>query len=192
MMNATLVDSPLPTASADREAELAALVVALHEEVERLRHEVTELRQQVGYWKSMHDRAVRRNEKLQQRVDELEAENRQLKDRLFGSKSEKGSCKDRSNQLEDPEQSSGKPQRRRGHQPDQAGPGRHDEDGGRAGDPAALAAGGAGDRDLQAVVCVAPGASEPVFGVAPPSQMPSPSLSTAMTPPVAGSRSVIA
>jgi chromosome segregation ATPase len=117
-MNATLIDSPLPTASANREAELAALVVPLREEVQQLRHEVTELRQQVGYWKSMHDRAVRRNEKLQQRVDELEAENRQLKDRLFGSKSEKGSRKDRSNQLENPDQSSGKPKRRRGHQPD--------------------------------------------------------------------------
>ena len=125
-MNATLIDFPLPTASANREAELTALMVALREEVQQLRHEVTELRQQVGYWKSMHDRAVRRNEKLQQRVDELEGENRQLKDRLFGSKSEKGSRKDRSNQLEDSEQSSGKAKRRRGHQPDQAGPGRRD------------------------------------------------------------------
>ena len=49
-MNATLIDFPLPTASANREAELAALVVALRKEVEQLRREVTELRQQVGYW----------------------------------------------------------------------------------------------------------------------------------------------
>jgi transposase len=125
-MNVTLIDPPLPTTLVNQEAELTALEVALREEVEQLRHEVTELRQQAGYWKSMHDQAVRRNEKLQQRVDELEAENRQLKDRLFGSKSEKGSRKDRSNQLADPEQSSGKPKRRRGHQPDQAGPGRRD------------------------------------------------------------------
>lgn len=126
-MNATLLENTdRSTCYSRREVELAASVEKLLSEVAQLRREVTELRQQVGYWKSLHDRAVRKNEKLQQRVDELVAENRQLKDRLFGSKSEKGKRKDRSNQLADPEQLSGKPKRQRGHQPDQAGPGRRD------------------------------------------------------------------
>ena len=125
-MEATLAEQPQSGSRSDRETELSALVADLRNELAMLRDEVASLRQQVGYWKSMHDRAVRRNEKLQQRVDELEAENRQLKDRLFGSKSEKASRKDRSNQLEDPEQSSGKPKRQRGHQPNQPGASRRD------------------------------------------------------------------
>src|SRR5271154_1526408 len=46
-----------------------------------------ELRQQVGYWKSMHQRACQREDRLKQRVAELEAENRDLKHRVFGRKS---------------------------------------------------------------------------------------------------------
>ncbi len=50
---------------------------------------MAELRQEAGYWKGMFTQAKRKNEKLQQEIDELRAENRQLKDKLYGTKSEK-------------------------------------------------------------------------------------------------------
>ncbi len=53
----------------------------------------------------------------------LRAENRQLKDRLFASKSEKKRPQDRSNDLDDSQQAS---ERRRGHQPGSPGPRRRD------------------------------------------------------------------
>ena len=101
-------------------------MVHLRHEVQQLRREIADLRQQVGYWKSMHARAVEKNKKLEEEIDKLRAENRQLKDKLFGRKSEKKKSKDRSNQLEDPEEASGGPKRQRGHQPQQPGHGRRD------------------------------------------------------------------
>lgn len=80
----------------------------------------------VSYWKGMFTQAKRKNEKLQQEIDELRAENRQLKDKLYGTKSEKKSSPDRSNQLEDPSQPDSRPKRSRGHQPNKPGPSRRD------------------------------------------------------------------
>ena len=125
-MDATLVDVPVPPSLADRQTISSASMVHLHHEVQQLRREMAELRQQVGYWKSMHARAVEKNKKLEEEIDKLRAENRQLKDKLFGRKSEKKKPKDRSNQLEDPEEASDGPQRQRGHQPQQPGHGRRD------------------------------------------------------------------
>ena len=102
-MDVTLLESPdQTTCGARREAELSALVEKLLGEVAQLRSEVAVLRQQVGYWKGMFEQAKRKNEKSQQEVDSLRAENRQLKDRLFAAKSEKKPSKDRSNGLDDP------------------------------------------------------------------------------------------
>jgi len=118
-MNATLLENPDRTiCPSRREVELSALV-------EKLRGEVAELRQQVGYWKGMFEQAKRKNEKLKKEIDSLRGENRQLKDRLFAAKSEKKPPKDRSNGLED-RGASDQPRRPRGQQPDTPGPQRRD------------------------------------------------------------------
>ena len=105
---------------------MSLLVVELRSEVAGLRQEVASLRQEVGYWKSMHGRAVERNRKLETEVDLLRAENRKLKDRLFGRRTEKAKPKDRSNHLHDPQEESAASGRKRGHQPDQPGASRRD------------------------------------------------------------------
>lgn len=80
-----------------------------------------ELRRQAGYWQSMHQRACQRQQTLKQRIAELEAENRDLKHRLFGRKSEATSAAQTS-----AAETSGStaPARPRGQQPGQPGPGR--------------------------------------------------------------------
>jgi len=126
-MDATLVELPVQADRASRRvAELSALVDKLLGEVGQLRREVGELRQEAGYWKGMFAQAKQKKEKLQKQVDELRAENRQLKDKLYGTKSEKKSSQDRSNQLEDPSQPHSGPKRSRGHQPNTPGPRRRD------------------------------------------------------------------
>jgi regulator of replication initiation timing len=85
---------------ADLIRELTQEVNELREEVATLRGENLELRQQVGYWKSMHARALERIAVLEKENEHLRGENRRLQDRLFGQKSEKQSGKDRSNHLD--------------------------------------------------------------------------------------------
>jgi transposase len=53
-----------------------------------LQSERLALRQQVGYWKAMHHRACQREEALHQRVAELEAQLRLLRQQHFGRRSE--------------------------------------------------------------------------------------------------------
>src|ERR1700722_10941992 len=71
-------------------------VIDLRQEVDGLRRENLELRQQAGYWKGMHAKAVRRIEELQAENEQLRGEVRELRDRLFGRKSEKATPRDRS------------------------------------------------------------------------------------------------
>jgi transposase len=125
-MEATLAQQPRCGSRPDREAELSALVVEMRSELAVLRREVASLRQEVGYWKSMHARAVERNRKLEGEVDLLRAENRKLKDKLFGRRTEKAKPNDRSNHLDDPQERSEVSRRRRGHQPGQPGASRRD------------------------------------------------------------------
>jgi transposase len=126
-MDAMLVEPPVEADPASRRGtDLSALVDKLLDEVGQLRREVGKLRQESGYWKGMFTQAKRKNEKLQKQIDELRAENRQLKDKLYGTKSEKKSSPDRSNELEDPSQPDSEPKRSRGHQPNQPGPSRRD------------------------------------------------------------------
>jgi transposase len=100
--------------------ELRREVSQLRGEVASLRAENLELRQQVGYWKSMHGRAVERIKILERENEHLRGENQRLRDQLFGRKSEKQTKADRSNHLdglEDRESSKSSPetkQRRRG------------------------------------------------------------------------------
>ena len=99
-MDSTLVEFPVQmTSASQREVELSARLDRLLDEVGQLRREVAQLRQEAGYWKGMFAQAKRKNEKLRNEIDELRAENRQLKDKLYGTKSEKKSSQDRSNQL---------------------------------------------------------------------------------------------
>ena len=111
---------------------LTTLVQQLQQEVFELRHENAELRQQVselrcdvGYWKSMHARAVERNAELQAELDQARAETRQLKAERFGKQSEKQSARDRSNDLDDPQQQA-IPKKKRGQQPGRPSPKRRD------------------------------------------------------------------
>jgi transposase len=97
----------------------------MRQAVETLQREVSELRCEVGYWKSRHADAVQRIERLQDELEETRAENRKLQDRLFGRRSEKKS-KDRSNHLEDPQDSSEENKRKRGGQKGGPGHGRRD------------------------------------------------------------------
>jgi len=129
-MDDTLV-YPLP---ASQLADLSDLVLELRREVRELCQEIValrldnfDLRKEVGYWKSMHARAVERERKLEAEVEQLRGENRKLQDQFFGRKSEKSSTQDRSNHLEgeDGDQDSSTP-RKRGQQSGNRGPRRRD------------------------------------------------------------------
>jgi chromosome segregation ATPase len=104
---------------------LTTLVEQLQREVRELRRENAELRCELGYWKSMHARAVDRNTKLQAELDQAKAEIRQLKAERFGKQSEKQSATDRSNQLDDP-RNPATPKKKRGQQPGRPAPKRRD------------------------------------------------------------------
>ena len=100
----------------------------LRAEVDTLRRDNLELRQQAGYWKSMHGRALERNAALQQDNEQLRGDVRRLQDQLFGQKSEKQSHKDRSNhlpELDDEDQEADAEQACRS-KPPQPGPKRRD------------------------------------------------------------------
>src|SRR3982751_3413711 len=117
----------------DSDSEWIALVKDLRQEVAELRAEVQavqrenlELRQQAGYWKSRHRDALGRITALEQKVEQLEGERRQLQADLFGRRSEAQPGNDRSNDLEDPQGDSQTPPRNRGQQPGNPGPKRRD------------------------------------------------------------------
>jgi transposase len=118
---------PLALAVSDpAAARLLAENDQLRAEIEGLRRENLELRQEAGYWRSQHARAIQRLEKVHQEVELLRGEIRQLQADLFGRKSEKQSRKDRSNHLADPQETATKPKRKRGQQPDRPAPKRRD------------------------------------------------------------------
>jgi transposase len=98
----------------------------LRAEVERLQRENLELRQQAGYWKSRHRDDLLRIAALEQKVERLEGEKRQLQADLFGRRSETKPLNDRSNHLDDPQDDSKQPKRKRGQQPENHGPKRRD------------------------------------------------------------------
>jgi hypothetical protein len=100
--------------------------VELRAEVERLQRENLEFRQQAGYWKSRHRDALLRIAALEQKVEQLEGEKRQLQADLFGRRSETRPLNDRSNDLDDPQDEARGPERKRGQQPGNSGPKRRD------------------------------------------------------------------
>jgi transposase len=114
-------------------SELIVLVDHLRQEVDELRgrlaavqRENLELRQQAGYWKSLHRKGLGRITKLDKKVEQLEGENRKLQADLFGKSTEKTTRSDRSNDLGDPQDDSQGPPRKRGQQPNNPGPKRRD------------------------------------------------------------------
>jgi len=87
------------------------------------RLEAIHLRQQAHYYQALHRRSRQREIQLRQRIAELEAENRLLKQQLFGRKAEPGP--NRSDPKTDP-QFPPRPPRRRGQQPGRPSPPRRD------------------------------------------------------------------
>jgi len=84
-----------------------------------LEKEYLQLKNEVGYWQAMHKKAVLRENKLKQIIKEQDGKIRDLRSRLFGKKTEKGSSK----------KDAGKagpltPKRPRGQQPGSKGHGR--------------------------------------------------------------------
>jgi transposase len=121
-MDGALVES-LP---ATEPADVSDLVRQLCREVLDLRREVNELRQQAGYWRGMHARAVQRAERLEAEVEQLRGGNRKLEDQLFGRKSEAAPSRDRSNGLEGEDDPVPATPPRRGQRKDRPGPTRRD------------------------------------------------------------------
>ena len=82
-----------------------SLVLSLRAEVESLRQEVRQLREEVDsrkaeahkqyceaqYWRAMHQQALQRLSERDQQIARLKADVRQLRQQLFGRKTEKGS-----------------------------------------------------------------------------------------------------
>jgi transposase len=101
-------------------------VAALRDRVAHLERENLQLRQQAGYWMSRHRDAVRRIGELEQQVEQLQGEKRQLQADLFGRRSETTSLKDRSNHLDDPQDDTPGPGRKRGQQAGNPAPKRRD------------------------------------------------------------------
>jgi transposase len=130
VMDVHLLQIAGPSASG---TELIALVETLRQEVAELRAQVQglqrqnlELRQQVGYWKSRHRDALGRVSAWEQNVEQLEGAKRQLQADLFGRRSETPARKDRSHDLEDPQDDFSEAKRKRGQQPGNPGPQRRD------------------------------------------------------------------
>jgi transposase len=108
-------------------AEIVSREVAeLRAELQRLRRENLEFRQQAGYWKSRHRDALLRIAALEREVERLKGEKRQLQADLFGRRSETTPLNDRSNDLDDPQDETRGPRRKRGQQPGNPGPQRRD------------------------------------------------------------------
>jgi transposase len=124
-MSATLLDLAVETPGRLVPCENCPALRRLERELGDLRREVSELRCEVGYWKSRHADAVKRIERLKEELDQSRGQVRALQDKLFGRKSEKPARGDRSNDLFDPEEVTAAA-KKRGAQPGDAGHGRRD------------------------------------------------------------------
>jgi transposase len=124
-MSATLLELPSETSETLVLCTNCPALQRVERELGELRREVRELRCEVGYWKSRHADAVKRNSQLAEELRQAKGEIRTLRDEQFGRKSEKSARSDRSNDLFDPSELP-VPSRKRGAQPGHAGHGRRD------------------------------------------------------------------
>jgi len=124
-VDATLLDLSIETAETSVSCANCPTLQRLEQELGELRREVSKLRCEVGYWKSRHADALKRNEQLAEELREAQGQIRNLQDKLFGRKSEKSARSDRSNDLLDPAEVAATA-KRRGAQPGRAGHGRRD------------------------------------------------------------------
>lgn len=118
-------DSATLTTALQAIAQRSQDVTALRTQVDTLRRDNLQLRQQAGYWKSMHAQACQRLTTLQQEVELLRGENRKLQAQAFGRKSEQISSPDRANTLEG-ETDPGEARLPRGQRRGRPGPQRRD------------------------------------------------------------------
>ena len=88
----------------------------LRQEIDRLTQENAELRNQVGYWKSRHQRAVERENQLKKENAELTAKLSLRERQLFEKKTEKSKNKSASDKNKDKTQSGDQKKRPRGQQ----------------------------------------------------------------------------
>lgn len=124
-MSATLLNLPSKVPETFVPCPSCPALQRLERELAELRREVSQLRCDVGYWKSRHADAVGRIEQLKEELHQSQGQVRALQGKLFGRKSEKSARRDRSNDLFDPEEvaAAGK---KRGAQPGHAGHNRRD------------------------------------------------------------------
>ena len=106
-----------------RFCQLAVLFFIALALLRRLRRRVSELRQQVGYWRAQQQRAVQREAEAKDQVHLLEGEIRELKRRLFGRTSETSSSTQPTTNPK-PTGPTKDVKRKRGQQPGSTGPGR--------------------------------------------------------------------
>ena len=94
-------------------------MVELRAEVDACDARISSSGQQVGYWQSRHRDALLRNAALEQKIEQLEGEKRQLQADLFGRRSETKPLVDRSQSPgRSPGRHSQQPKRKRGQQPE--------------------------------------------------------------------------
>jgi hypothetical protein len=124
-MSATLLGFPIQRQETVVPCPDCPAFERLERELGELRREVRELRCDVGYWKSRHADALKRNEQLTEELRQAQGQIRTMQDKLFGRKSEKPGRAERGNELFDPLESS-TVSRKRGAQSGDAGHGRRD------------------------------------------------------------------
>src|SRR4030042_1403516 len=88
-MSVTLLDLPSKTLETFVPCASCPALQRLERKLAELRREVSELRCDVGYWKSRHADAVKRNERLTEELHQAQGQIRSLQGKLFGRKSEK-------------------------------------------------------------------------------------------------------
>jgi transposase len=108
-------------------ARLCQFVALLLAAFKALHRQVGELRWQANYWRAQHERARGREDDLKEKVRLLQGEIRELKRRLFASKSETASAAQPTNGPATPPLPP-KKKRRRGQQPGSHGHGRRHHD----------------------------------------------------------------
>jgi transposase len=124
-MDATLLDLRIETQETPVSCADCPALQRVEQELGALRREVSELRCEVGYWRSRHADAAKRIEGLKEELQQAQGQVRALEGKLFGRKSEKSGTSDRSNELFDPEEAV-LGRKKRGAQPGHVGHRRRD------------------------------------------------------------------